>query len=76
MLFFWGIVAGKAVDDYGPRWPSVFGSFMHVFGLMMTSISDKYYQIFLAQSVCSAIGCSFLFYPSKSGRLSVSECGS
>jgi MFS family permease len=69
MLFFWGPVAGKFVDDYGPRLPILLGSFLHVFGLMMVSISDKYYQIFLAQAVCSAIGCSFLFYPS------IAACG-
>lgn len=79
MLFFWvrlptcrqesilkwyqGLVAGKAFDDFGPKWPIILGSFLHVFGLMMTSISDKFWQFFLAQSVCSAIGCSFLFYP-------------
>ncbi|KAK9235228.1 major facilitator superfamily domain-containing protein [Lipomyces kononenkoae] len=63
MMFFWGPVAGKLVDNYGPRWPILAGTFLHVFGLMMTSISTEYYQIFLAQAVCSAIGCSFLFYP-------------
>jgi MFS family permease len=31
---------------------------------MMMSLSKKYYQLFLAQSLCSAIGCSFLFFPS------------
>jgi hypothetical protein len=30
----------------------------------MASISRKYYQFFLTQSVISAIGCSFLFFPS------------
>jgi len=29
----------------------------------MTSISKEYYQFFLAQSICSGLGCSFLFYP-------------
>lgn len=58
-----GPVAGKLTDDFGPRIPILVGSILHVFGLMMTSISKEYYQIFLAQSVCSAIGCSFLFYP-------------
>jgi hypothetical protein len=53
-------------DELGPRIPILLGSFLHIFGLMMTSISTKYYQFFLAQSVCSGLGCSFLFYPGMS----------
>ncbi|KAF2464801.1 putative MFS transporter [Lindgomyces ingoldianus] len=64
MMFFWGPVVGKVTDHFGPRVPIVIGSFLHIFGLMMTSISKEYYQVFLSQSVVSAIGCSFLFYPS------------
>lgn len=60
-----GLFSGKLSDSYGPRWPLLLGSFMHVFGLMMLSISTEYYQIFLAQCVCSGIGTSFLFYPSE-----------
>ncbi|KAK0112806.1 hypothetical protein ONS95_014536 [Cadophora gregata] len=63
MLFFFGLFSGKLSDSYGPRWPLLVGSFMHVFGLMMLSISTEYYQIFLAQCICSGIGTSFLFYP-------------
>ncbi|KAM3512697.1 hypothetical protein MY11210_003650 [Beauveria gryllotalpidicola] len=62
MLFFGGPLVGKLTDELGPRIPILIGSFLHIFGLMMTSISTQYYQIFLAQSVCSALGCSFLFY--------------
>ncbi|EGX94163.1 monocarboxylate permease-like protein [Cordyceps militaris CM01] len=62
MLFFWGPLVGKMTDELGPRIPILIGSLLHIFGLMMTSISTEYYQIFLAQSVCSAMGCSFLFY--------------
>jgi MFS family permease len=85
MLFFWvcflqwlsllaltflqGPVAGKLVDEFGPRIPILLGSFLHIFGLMMTSLSTKYYQILLAQGVCSGIGCSFLFYPT------IAACG-
>lgn len=61
MLFFLGPVSGKLCDDYGPRVPILIGSLLHVLGIMMVSISTKYYQIFLAQSICSAIGCCFLF---------------
>ncbi|KAH8700976.1 major facilitator superfamily domain-containing protein [Talaromyces proteolyticus] len=63
MLFFFGLVSGKMADSYGPRWPLLIGSFLHVFGLMMISLSKEYYQIFLAQCICSGIGTSFLFYP-------------
>ncbi|KAF1832297.1 monocarboxylate permease-like protein [Decorospora gaudefroyi] len=63
MMFFWGPVAGLLADNYGPRVPILMGSFLHIFGLMMTSLSSEYYQFFLAQSVVSAIGCSLLFFP-------------
>jgi MFS family permease len=56
-------VTGILSDMYGPRIPIAIGSFMHVFGIMMASISHEYYQFFLTQSVVSAIGCSFLFFP-------------
>lgn len=34
---------------------------MHVFGLMMASISSQYYQFLLSQGVCSAIGVAIVF---------------
>ena len=34
---------------------------MHVFGLMMASISTKYYQFLLSQGVCSSIGVAAIF---------------
>lgn len=58
-----GPFVGKIFDDYGPRYLLAGGTFFHVFGLMMTSISKKYYQILLAQAICSAIGASMVFYP-------------
>jgi MFS family permease len=61
-MFFFGPVVGKLYDNYGPRWLLLAGSFMHVFGLMMTSLSTEYYQFFLAQSVLSAVGASAIFY--------------
>ncbi|KAL9564076.1 hypothetical protein ACKAV7_011789 [Fusarium commune] len=64
MLFFWGPIVGKMTDELGPRIPILLGSFLHIFGLMMASISKQYYQILLSQSICSALGCSFLFYSS------------
>ncbi|KAK4937662.1 hypothetical protein LTR10_021735 [Elasticomyces elasticus] len=58
-----GPFAGYIFDNYGPRYLLLVGSFMHVFGLMMTSLSTEYYQFMLSQGVCSAIGACFLFSP-------------
>jgi MFS family permease len=46
------------------------GSFLHVFGLMMASISKEYYQFLLSQAVCSSIGASMVFYPAFSATIS------
>ncbi|KAI9892315.1 MAG: hypothetical protein M1814_001514 [Vezdaea aestivalis] len=40
------------------------GTFLVVFGTMMTSISTKYYQVFLAQAICSGLGQGCIFVPS------------
>ncbi|KAI9758540.1 MAG: Altered inheritance of mitochondria protein 24, mitochondrial [Chaenotheca gracillima] len=66
MMFVGGPIFGKLYDNYGPRYILLFGSFMHVFGIMMTSISTEYYQLLLAQGVCSPIGASAIFYPALS----------
>lgn len=65
-MLFGGPFAGTLFDNFGPRWILLAGTFLHVFGLMMTSISHTYYQILLSQAVCSAIGASFVFYPAFS----------
>ncbi|OWY43414.1 MFS general substrate transporter [Alternaria alternata] len=62
-MFAMGPIVGRLYDRYGPRYLIFIGSFLHVFGLMMTSISTEYYQIMLSQSVCSAIGVSLIFQP-------------
>lgn len=66
MMFFGGAFAGMIFDNYGPRYLLLMGSVLHVLGLMMTSLSTQYYQIFLAQGVCSALGASAIFYAAMS----------
>ncbi|KAK9323688.1 major facilitator superfamily transporter 1 [Lipomyces orientalis] len=64
MMFAGGPIIGRLYDNYGPRYILLFGTFFHVFGLMMMSISTQYYQFILAQGICSPIGISCLFTPS------------
>ncbi|KAL4940485.1 hypothetical protein BDV06DRAFT_213459 [Aspergillus oleicola] len=63
IMFAGGPIVGRFYDTYGPRYIILIGTFFHVFGLMMTSICKEYYQILLAQGICSAIGTSCLFSP-------------
>ena len=62
MIFAGAPVFGKIFDSYGPRYLMLGGTFFHIFGLMMASLSSEYYQLFLAQSICSALGASAIFY--------------
>ncbi|CCJ30281.1 unnamed protein product [Pneumocystis jirovecii] len=39
------------------------GSILIIFGLLMTSIANKYYQIFIYQSICIGIGSGCVFIP-------------
>jgi MFS family permease len=67
-LFFMGPVVGFLFDKYGPRPLIIAGTLLHVFGLMMASLATTYYQILLAQGVCSAIGVAFIYQPGKCHR--------
>ncbi|PYH46868.1 putative MFS monocarboxylate transporter (Mct) [Aspergillus saccharolyticus JOP 1030-1] len=62
MMFFGGPFVGILFDNFGPRYIMLAGTFFHVFGLMMISISSEYYQFLLAQGICSPIGTSALFH--------------
>ncbi|KAK7705989.1 hypothetical protein SLS57_009906 [Botryosphaeria dothidea] len=66
MMFFGGPIIGKLYDNYGPRYILLVGSFLHVFGLMMASLSSEYYQFILSQGIVSAMGASAIFYPAMS----------
>ncbi|KAJ4177350.1 hypothetical protein NW755_013901 [Fusarium falciforme] len=58
-----GPVVGTLFDRYGPCWLLFIGSLLHVLGVMMTSLGSQYYQVLLAQGVCSAIGVACIFQP-------------
>ncbi|KAI9154663.1 Major facilitator superfamily domain general substrate transporter [Paramyrothecium foliicola] len=54
---------GRLYDLYGPRYLVLLGSLLQVFGLMMTSLSTEYYQILLAQGLCTSLGMSAIYVP-------------
>ncbi|RAL03497.1 MFS monocarboxylate transporter [Aspergillus ibericus CBS 121593] len=64
ILFLVGVIVGPIFDKGYLRSLVAIGTFMVVFGMMMTSLATKYYQLFLAQGVTVGIGCAFLFLPS------------
>jgi MFS family permease len=65
LMFAGAPVFGKSFDSYGPMFSLVIGTTLHVFGLMMVSVSTEYYQFFLSQGLCSAVGASALFWGSN-----------
>lgn len=64
LLFLVGVIVGPIFDKGYLKSLIAIGSFLVVFGLMMTSLSTKYYQVFLAHGVVVGIGCAFVFLPS------------
>ncbi|VDB97969.1 unnamed protein product [Peniophora sp. CBMAI 1063] len=64
MIMIFGVLSGPIFDKGHFRALIVIGSFMSVFGFMMTSLSTSFYQILLAQGVCLGIGNGLLFTPS------------
>lgn len=64
LLFLAGVIVGPLFDKGHPKTLIAVGTFLVVFGLMMTSLSTEYYQVFLAHGVAVGVGCAFLFLPS------------
>jgi MFS family permease len=61
-MFVCSPISGKLFDSYGPRFPMLAGTVLHVLGVMMMSLSTKYHQFILSQSVCTGIGAGFIFF--------------
>jgi len=63
ILLVIGSITGPVFDRGYFRIQVIPGSILIVFSLFMTSLSTKYYQIFLAQGVCFGLGAGLVFIP-------------
>lgn len=65
-LLLVGTISGRA-SDAGLVHEAVFtGTAMIVFGIFMTSLSTRYYQLFLSQGICVGLGMGILYMPGLS----------
>ncbi|KAI3339210.1 monocarboxylate permease-like protein [Ustulina deusta] len=55
------LVMGRLFDSYGTRWILPIGTIIYSFGLMVLSLSTKYYQIILSQGVVMGVGAAAVF---------------
>ncbi|KAI1075868.1 MFS general substrate transporter [Whalleya microplaca] len=65
-IFLYNLIctpAGRIADAGYAREAVVAGSFFAVCGTFMTSLATEYWQIFLAQGVCTGLGLSLMFMP-------------
>jgi MFS family permease len=58
------VIVGPLFDRGYFRQMIVLGSFLTVLGMMMLSLAEQYWEVFLAQALCTGLGTSFLFLPS------------
>lgn len=63
MVFFVGTWSGRALDAglFAPTY--ILGASMQVLGVFMTSISHTFWQLLLAQGVCTGLGSGIFFTP-------------
>lgn len=59
-----GVITGPLYDHGYYRPLLILGSLLQVFGMMMLSLSTKYYQLFLSQAICVGLGAGIAFTPS------------
>jgi MFS family permease len=64
--FFVGAVSGRALDAGYFHHVFIGGQLIELLGVFMTSLSTNYWQLFLAQGLCTGIGCGMQFCPAVS----------
>ncbi|KAM0426463.1 hypothetical protein ACHAPT_008154 [Fusarium lateritium] len=63
LTFFVGVLSGRSADAGLAQQTVLVGCFMGVFGTFMTSLATKYWQIFLAQGLCTGLGMGLMYMP-------------
>ncbi len=63
LLFFVGTFSGRATDYGLFRVTFLLGSILQLVGVFMTSLSTKYWHLFLAQGICTGLGNGLVFCP-------------
>ena len=63
LVFFIGTFSGRLTDVGYFRPTFLLGSILQVLGVFMASLSNRYWQLFLAQGVCVGLGNGLLFCP-------------
>ena len=66
LLFFVGTFSGRATDYGLFKITFLIGSILQLIGVFMTSLSTKYWQLFLAQGICTGLGNGLIFCPALS----------
>jgi hypothetical protein len=66
LVYAIGTFSGRALDAGHYHTVQAAGSFLQILGIFMTSVSTKYWQIFLAQGVCKGLGDGLVFCPTVS----------
>lgn len=64
LLFFVSVVTGPIFDAGYTHALLAGGSFLVILGTMMTSLAKEYYQVVLAQGLCTGLGAGMMFVPS------------
>lgn len=64
LLILVGVLSGPLFDLGYFRSMLYAGNFLVVFGIMMVSLSTKYWQVLLSQGLCMGLGAGLLYIPS------------
>ncbi|KAK7177436.1 riboflavin transporter MCH5, partial [Paraphaeosphaeria sporulosa] len=63
LLFFMGIISGRLTDAGYLRITTIVGAILVILGTFMTSLTENYWQIILAQGLCTGLGNGLLLTP-------------